>query len=81
MRLVGLWEFADAYPHQLSGGMAQRAALARALVTEPRVLLMDEPFSALDVQTRALMEQELLGLWQEQRATVGSFSCSTASSD
>ena len=66
---VGLAGFEHRYPHQLSGGQRKRVAMAQVLVNRPPILLMDEPFSALDVQTRALMEQELLGLWQEQRAT------------
>jgi NitT/TauT family transport system ATP-binding protein len=67
---VGLTGFEQRYPHQLSGGQRKRVAMAQVLVNRPPILLMDEPFSALDVQTRALMEQELLGLWQELRATV-----------
>ena len=67
---VGLAGFENYYPHQLSGGMRKRASLAATFVYSPRILLMDEPFSALDVQTRNLMENELLELWQEHRKTV-----------
>jgi NitT/TauT family transport system ATP-binding protein len=67
---VGLGGFAHYYPHQLSGGMRKRVALAQTLVNRPRILLMDEPFSALDVQTRGLMQDELLRLWSGTGAAV-----------
>ena len=67
---VGLTGFENHYPHQLSGGMRKRTALAQSLITSPEILLMDEPFSALDVQTRTLMEDELLDLWSSTSASV-----------
>ncbi|MBM3385413.1 MAG: ABC transporter ATP-binding protein, partial [Betaproteobacteria bacterium] len=70
LRRVGLGGFGDRYPHQLSGGMRKRVALAQTLILNPQILLMDEPFSALDVQTRQLMENELLELWSADRKSV-----------
>jgi NitT/TauT family transport system ATP-binding protein len=70
LRMVGLEEYADVYPSALSGGMQQRVAIARALITAPKVLLMDEPFGALDAQTRSIMQEELLKLRQQFSPTV-----------
>lgn len=67
---VGLKDFGHRYPHQLSGGQRKRVQMAQALITDPQVILMDEPFSALDVHTRHLMQNELLRLWQERRRAV-----------
>jgi len=70
IKLVGLQGFEDHYPHELSGGMQQRCNLARALTVDPKILIMDEPFAALDAQTRELMQAELLRIWREAKKTV-----------
>jgi NitT/TauT family transport system ATP-binding protein len=70
MEQVGLTRFAKAYPHQLSGGMKQRVSVARAFATDPEILLMDEPFAALDEQNKLLLQQELLRIWDESGKTV-----------
>ncbi len=70
LKRVGLGGFGDRYPHQLSGGMRKRVSLAQTLVLDPDIILMDEPFSALDIQTRQLMENEVLGLWAASKKAV-----------
>ena len=70
LSLVGLTNFRKAYPHELSGGMAQRVAIARALACNPKILLLDEPFSALDVQTRSRLQKELVEIWKKTNKTI-----------
>lgn len=70
LELIGLSGYENAYPHQLSGGMAQRVAIARGIVAKPRILMMDEPFGALDALTRRVMQEELLQIWMQEKITI-----------
>jgi NitT/TauT family transport system ATP-binding protein len=70
LNLVNLTEFADVFPHRLSGGMKQRVGIARAMATEPEILLMDEPFGSLDAQSRKILQVQLLDIWRETKKTI-----------